>query len=549
LRVIRGLALSVVLGVAALVVVVVLARVRYPYELEWMEGAIFDHVERVRNGQPLYVPPSAAWTPFLYPPAYYWVAAWASRVLPEVLACRVVSLVSTGAATTCVYLLARRLDAGRYWAVLASALYVACFGFTLEWYDIARADSLFVALVALSAVLVLSSRGIGGAAGAGAVLGIAFFVKQPALAFLAAVPAGLWLAGQRRRAIALAAAGVAVAAPIFVLLEAGSSGWFAYYCVKLPAAHGFDSRYVTLFFVRDLSTGFLLTLATVAGVLGGAGRAPPERVTFAAYLLAAFVASATSRLHAGGWTNVLMFWTVFACPAAACGAARAEALARSTPSAKVVGAAACGLFALQAGLFAPDPFEAIPSSRHRDFDEHLRARVLDLERGGEVTVLGRGHVTRERHLHITALVDVRRAGGGVPDDLNDAILTRRWAAFVVDDFAELDFGPPGPPQSAVFDLVARNYFVAERFDSDAPAPVVGFAKVPRWVLRPRRVPLGLTDHAALARRVRAEMGLAERNMRLAQADPGHVYDGLEIEEQAAEALPQLDVDVDPPPRR
>jgi len=36
---------------------VALLRVGYPFELEWMEGTIADHVRRILDGQPLYVPP------------------------------------------------------------------------------------------------------------------------------------------------------------------------------------------------------------------------------------------------------------------------------------------------------------------------------------------------------------------------------------------------------------------------------------------------------------------------------------------------------------
>ena len=53
---------SVVAVVAGLFVlmylVVALARLRYPYELEWIEGGMVNHVAQLRSGQPLYGPPS-----------------------------------------------------------------------------------------------------------------------------------------------------------------------------------------------------------------------------------------------------------------------------------------------------------------------------------------------------------------------------------------------------------------------------------------------------------------------------------------------------------
>ena len=35
-------------------VVVALLRLRYPYELEWIEGGMVNHVAQLRSGQPLY---------------------------------------------------------------------------------------------------------------------------------------------------------------------------------------------------------------------------------------------------------------------------------------------------------------------------------------------------------------------------------------------------------------------------------------------------------------------------------------------------------------
>ena len=55
--------------------VVALARINYPYDLEWMEGGTLEHVARVLGGQPLYVAPSLEFTPYIYAPLYYYVAA------------------------------------------------------------------------------------------------------------------------------------------------------------------------------------------------------------------------------------------------------------------------------------------------------------------------------------------------------------------------------------------------------------------------------------------------------------------------------------------
>src|SRR6185503_15120978 len=49
---------------------VFLARLRYPLDLEWMEGGVLTHALRLASGQPLYAEPSVDFVSFLYTPLY-----------------------------------------------------------------------------------------------------------------------------------------------------------------------------------------------------------------------------------------------------------------------------------------------------------------------------------------------------------------------------------------------------------------------------------------------------------------------------------------------
>jgi hypothetical protein len=530
-----------VVGVAGLVVAILALRFSFPYELEWMTGSMLDHVERVREGKPLYGPPSGEWTPFIYPPGYYWVAAQLSRVMPELAAARGVSLLSSAVAAGLAWPLARRAGASRFFAGLAPALYVGCFAFVCSWYDLERADALFSAMLALSATLLVLGAALPSAAAAGAVLGLAFFVKQPASTFVLAVPLGLVVVRQHRRAVAFAVGAGLVLAVGYVLLERATGGWFSFYCLKVPAAHGMAMKYFTLFGVTDVSKGALLTLATFAlgAELARAAWArarrqevalPAPRAILATYLVAGFLASGTSRMHVGGWPNVLVFWSTFAVPAVAVAATR---LVESVRPRRGVELAVLGALALQVGAFAPDPNEAIPGNVDRKYPDRIAARVRELEASGDVLLLGRGHVTKKRHLHVNALVDVQRAGYATPPDLIDGFAQRRFAALILNDVEDVRMTGLLGWQSPLFEPVSRNYFVAERLDDRQPMPLVGYPTVPRWVLRPRKVPLETHDEKALLRRRDLEMGLAERNMRVAQTRDALGTDGLDVEEEAA----------------
>src|SRR5215471_4647185 len=92
-----GLILRVVLVVMAvgyllLYVVLAVIRMRYPFELEWMEGAMVEQSLRVLEGRPMYAPPTVEYVGFVYPPLYFVLSALVSWVTgPGFLPLRLVS--------------------------------------------------------------------------------------------------------------------------------------------------------------------------------------------------------------------------------------------------------------------------------------------------------------------------------------------------------------------------------------------------------------------------------------------------------------------------
>ena len=516
-KIARWLCMLALAAFAGLSLFLIFSRITWKYELEWTTGAMLDHVERVREGKPLYVAPSAEWTPFLYPPVWYWVCAAVSKVVPEVFACRLVSLFSALGTAATISAICRRLGVTRFSSIAAALLYLGCFGFTLQWYDIERSDSLFVLLLALSAWALLSSNRL--APLAGAILGIAFFVKQPASTFIVFVPVALAALKKRKEALAMVAGTLATAIPLYVFIAKGTSGWFWVYCFSLPAAHGMEPKYFTLFFVSDVSKALVLTLATGVAIFTAIRDRDPKLATFAAYLGAGFVAAASSRMHNGGWPNVLMFWTAFACPAV------------GWAIDKIASPVVLAAVALQAGAFAPDPNESIPGKKDTAYAEALASRVKQLELGGEVLVLGRGHLTSHRHAHHNALLDAIHAGQPFPDD----IVHPKFHAVLLDDPARWDLEGMPKEEGQLIVLLGKNYFIAERLDDRRPAPVVGYPTMPRWVLRKRESPLAGSSDTEIWRRLRIEAGFAERNMRAAQASSDAWSEGLDIEQLAERA--------------
>jgi len=519
-------------------VYVVVQRFRYPVELEWMGGGILDHVERVRRGESLYVAPSERFVPFLYPPLYYWTSALFARFMSVLVACRAVSIAATAANALLVWALARQLGASRLWSAVAVGIFFGAYSLTGYWYDIERCDSLATTIVLFGAFAWARLRDRGGAVWAGALFAFAFLAKQQSLAFVVWPAAALAFTRQWKVLGRFAAGAALGGAPAIVY--ALVNPWFWRYCVSMPARHGVDLDLVTGLLVDDFGKGFLLfgvtvvVLGTWAAAMWRARRGgAQDDVVPGAVLFAVFVSAVTSRLHVGGWSNVLIGWVAFACVAAAVVLDRAERTlsAAGFPLAGPLGAML--LAATQLMHLAYDPKPACPDAQ-RVVDARLfEDAVRKWEARGDVIVPGRGHVTAHEHFHAMALMDILRGGAPLPADFVQALEGRKYAAYVVDEFGELTLEAIIGRRSELFALLERNYFIARRLDDRERPPVVGWIAHPSWVFFPRKQPLGPIGDAALERRMRLEMGVAEARMRQVQAGlpPGDEDDV--VEEQAA----------------
>src|SRR5512136_1903627 len=58
------------------------ARASFPLDLEWMEGGVLIHAQRIAHGQGIYVAPTVDFIPFLYTPLYPALLALLSFVAP-----------------------------------------------------------------------------------------------------------------------------------------------------------------------------------------------------------------------------------------------------------------------------------------------------------------------------------------------------------------------------------------------------------------------------------------------------------------------------------
>ena len=306
--VLRGLVVAGSAGYLALYAGLAALRVKYPFDLEWLEGAMVDHVRVILEGRALYPPPTLDFIPLTYTPGYFYVAAALCKVAGlGVIPLRLISI----APTFCVLAMTSRLVTyetgdGRF-GLLAAGLFAAMFGWTGGWLDIARNDSLFLLLAMLSVYVLRRSQGTAGAALAGALISLSFLTKQTGL--IVAVPLALWCATRGwRRFTAFAGTALVLIGGSSVLLDRAFDGWYLYYIYFVPRQHPVAMQSILGFWRYDLAGPLPLALAAALTYLGWElMRGHRERAWF--YLLVAigFVAGAwISRLHSLSYVNVVL---------------------------------------------------------------------------------------------------------------------------------------------------------------------------------------------------------------------------------------------------
>lgn len=290
-------------------------RVPHPFELEWMEGGSVVHVQRVLDGEPLYIQPSLEFTPFIYTPLYYYASALMAVATGNgFLPLRLVAFLSSLGSLALIFFIVRRRTESVYAPLLASCLFAATFHIAGGWFDVARVDSFFLFLLLAGIYAFQSPRRVLRSWVSPLLIFFAFYTKQTAL--VVAVPlclAALILRRGSERAVFPLIFG-SLAAGALLLMNGLSDGWFGYYVFDLPRQHPIDKGMVFEgFWLRDLLSHLSVALCfslipLFHRVTSKAAPDAPrhEWVGDAAVLGGLVFASWFSRIHAGGAGNVLM---------------------------------------------------------------------------------------------------------------------------------------------------------------------------------------------------------------------------------------------------
>ncbi len=212
-------------------------RATYPFDLEWMEGGMLAHAWRIQQGLPIYTEPGPDWIPFIYPPGYATVLAWAGEVFGlSHTTGRMISLLGTLAAAGAIAFGVTRQTGKVLPGVFGAIAFLGCYPHTGAFYDLVRLDGLYVGLLAWSVVLVLEERR-GAIEASGLLLFAAFLFKQNVALFGLPIALALWRRDGLQAAVRYFAWSGGPALAFTGWMHWRTGGIYLKYLLAVPSSH------------------------------------------------------------------------------------------------------------------------------------------------------------------------------------------------------------------------------------------------------------------------------------------------------------------------
>ena len=300
---------------------VAFSRISYPFELEWMEGGSVVQLDMIMQGRSIYCPPSIEYIPQIYTPFYYIAAIPFAKIFGiGLFPLRLLSVLSTFGCIIILFLFVKRETKSNFYGLISSGVFAATFFIGGEWFDLARVDMLFMFMYLLSLfflrgalcdnsksaikkinkrilLLVLSAI----------FAFLSFFTKQSAL--LLYFPVSLYLLIYERKQSWY------FNVPFYLLilistiyLSMQTKGWYYFWNFSLPAEHHWTYKVFFTFWAFDLIKPMSIVLILlIIYLINNKNSENKSRILFfVSVLIGSVICSYSSRLHYGGFNNVLI---------------------------------------------------------------------------------------------------------------------------------------------------------------------------------------------------------------------------------------------------
>jgi hypothetical protein len=412
-------------------------RVWYPYELEWLESGMVEHVRRLLGGHSTYAQPSVDFVTFPYPPMTTLTGALLSWPFgAKFWELRLVStLASLGTFAILVQIV--RAETKKWMPAFAAAgIYAASYRLCGAWFDVAKPDALFLFFCVAGVALLRESRSTRNIAFGGAVLGLAVMTKQTALLVVFALVFHLLATRQWRHTLTFVPAVVTPIVLISAIFMAISGRWYSFFVWDLLREHSEITQSRWLFITRDMRPLWFCGALIVVSLPYWIRRSEFSTTLFYACVAASLIIGAwVSRLHSGGYDNVLMPSVLAIALVAGISAGRLLDHRRQTIALAAIGI----MFLLQLDALRYDVSDQVPTAAQRSGTANAIATIRVIN--GDVLVFA--HPTygvlagKPSHASLGGVADVLRgtdeqSANAMRTSLDEAIHSGRFAAIALD---------------------------------------------------------------------------------------------------------------------
>jgi len=445
-------------------------RMFYPYDLEWMEGGMLHHALRIQTGHGIYTPPSIDFIPYLYTPLYPALLAVLGEIFGITYALgRFLSVLSLLGivVTTMTAIAGKRYDhvskgAAYAGVCVALGLFAAVYPFVEGWYDLVRADTLFLFMATFGiaaaprwAAKGEGIRGHGRTAAVAAILALSFFCKQTGI-FYVGLGAAIVLVIDVRRAVTFVAVAGVLGLGLTAAANAASHGWFWTYVSEIHRAHDFNmdrfwkSFGLILWHFRALTiviaVGLAATIAVVIRTRALPKQCQPLLLWSAAFVVSTLVGAVgwgTEFAHFNAYMPAFLHGAIAAGAALPALAACTQILWADRPHAAQVTLAVPALAGLALAITLVHarwhPTSFMPTTADVAAGDKLIARLRDID--GEVWMPSHPWYLvlagKQPHVHRMGVKDVTARQPHTPEQiiwgLKDALEKHRFSALVLDD--------------------------------------------------------------------------------------------------------------------